>query len=437
MRQVIELAEYGTERIRSPEPTPSDIVLAERLMARGDLEARIEVRWLARGMVDIVASSWVGVVRFSALEIRVVPKLVGGTLRVLQMLEYAEGVRLLRHLPADQQIAAEGGDLFQLIVILLVAEVRNLLRDGLIRDYRTVDDTLTTLRGRLRLKEQFLNQYGSFHRVECSFDEYDGDIPENQLLAAALTAAAFAIDVPSIRTDVRLLAKTFADVCNSPSSDPAWYSRRIHYGRRNTRYRSAHQLAMLVLQGLALDDLYNTAPGRVTAFMLDMNAAFERFITQLVSNSIEGQGLQISTQQSFQRIILDDDTGLSYGRIRPDLLLLNAEAATATPIDIKYKLYSRKKLSPEDIYQTFLYAHAVGSDSSTATAGLIYPSTAPLSGPRLRICKVTSGTVGVIRGEGFDVPGILENLANGEVSKTYAEVVEALERITGLSSRGA
>ncbi len=115
-------------------------------------------------------------VRFSGVEIRVLPKLVGGDLKVLQMIEYTDGLSLLKRLPREQQLAAGGDSLFELIVRLLVVEVRQLLRDGLVRDYRPAQDTLTVLRGRLRLRDQFLRRYGSLHQLDCSFDEYDGDI---------------------------------------------------------------------------------------------------------------------------------------------------------------------------------------------------------------------------------------------------------------------
>ena len=74
--------------------------------------------------------------------------------------------------------------------MLLTEEIKALIRDGLIRDYHPVEDSLDVLRGRLRVREQFLRRYGQLHRIECSFDEFDGDVPENQLLAAALQAAA-------------------------------------------------------------------------------------------------------------------------------------------------------------------------------------------------------------------------------------------------------
>jgi 5-methylcytosine-specific restriction enzyme subunit McrC len=80
------------------------------------------VNWLADGQLEISATSWIGVVRFSNVDVRIIPKFVGGTLRVLRMIEYASGMQLLRLLPQERELPAHGDDLFDLICLLLVKE---------------------------------------------------------------------------------------------------------------------------------------------------------------------------------------------------------------------------------------------------------------------------------------------------------------------------
>jgi len=180
------LDEYDTKVFDCPAPTLADKHLRDSLAAGGDATPRMDVRFLAGGQMEVTTYSWVGVVRFSSVEIRVVPKLIGGNLRVLRMIEYAQDVRLIARLRTDRSLPAEGNDLFDLVVMLLAEETKKLIRDGLIRDYRSVEDSLDVMRGRLRIREQYLRRYGQLHRIECAFDEFDGDVPENQLLAAAL-----------------------------------------------------------------------------------------------------------------------------------------------------------------------------------------------------------------------------------------------------------
>jgi 5-methylcytosine-specific restriction enzyme subunit McrC len=68
-------------------------------------------------------------------------------------------------------------------------------------------------------------------------------------------------------------------MARAPTTDAQWYEQMIHYGRRNGRYRPVHELSKLILRGVAFDDIYDTSTGRVTAFMLDMNTIFARFVT--------------------------------------------------------------------------------------------------------------------------------------------------------------
>ncbi|MFV8228681.1 McrC family protein [Mycolicibacterium fortuitum] len=434
MRQTVEVAEYQTTCVTSAKPTPADLKLAEKLSAGGVIGARLDVRWLADGQVEIKSTSWVGVVQFSALAIRIVPKLVGGSLRVLRMVEYANGISLLSHLPPDQRLPADGTDLFQSIVMALVQETRELIRDGLIRDYRSTDDSLLVLRGRVRMRDQFLRRYGSMHRLECQFDEYDSDIPENQLLAAALSAAATRIVDDKLRTDTRGLAGVLAGTCDPPTHDPEWYTRRMHYDRRNSRYRPAHELAVMVLEGLALNDLHSTGHQGVNAFMLDMNAVFERFVTRLVSEALTGTSLGVSAQQRFGAVVVDETTGRTYNTIRPDLVIVDNRSGRKIPVDIKYKLYEDKRFGTGDIFQLFTYAYALGESESTRNAGVLYAATTSVTGPALCIKPQTGVSGAHIRGAGLDVAGIVDGLHGAPSASVLRGVRETVHDIVGLAA---
>lgn len=431
--QIIELVEYESRRVRTAAPTSDDLSLAERLAAAGDIDARLEVRWLADGRVDVKASSWVGVVRFSSIEIRVLPKLVGGTLRVLQMIEYSDGVRLLAHLPPDQQLAVTGDDLFHLLVRVLVSESKLLVRDGLLRDYRPTEDTLAVMRGRLRVRDQFLKRYGALHRLECGFDEYDGDVAENQLLASSLAAAANHVRASPLRNETRMLAGVIGDICQPPTFDPDWYEQRIQYGRRNSRYRAAHEAALLVLRGLALNDLHSATHQGVNAFMVNMNVIFERFVSALVEHALSGTGFRSSAQLSIRAIVVDESTNRTYSNIRPDLVISEVSSARSVPVDIKYKLYDTVKFSSADVYQLFTYAYALGAGVDEKTAGVIYASTTTTSGPALRIKGSTGIAAARLRGAGLDVAAVLDDIASGDMTATYRQVRGMLRTVTGLA----
>jgi len=431
-RQVIELNEY--QRLRAPalQPAAADLDLAERLLG-DETGARLAVRWLVNGEIDVSSGSWVGVVRFTECDIHVVPKLVGGALRVLRMLEYAAGVHMLRRLPRDRPLPANGNDLFDLICLLLAQETEVLVRDGLLRDYRAVDDSLPVLRGRLRVRDQYLRRFGILDRVECHYDEYDGNTPDNQLLAAALLVSRRVARDAGIRSALSRLGGVLEEICEPPTVDADWFDKAIRYGRRNARYRPAHELAKLVLRGLAFDDLYDTSSGRTAAFLVDMNDVFERFATRLVQEALVGTKLRVIAQPRLRAVIRNDATNRSYATIRPDLVIEELATGRTVPVDVKYKKYDERKIASGDVYQTFLYAYALAEDPRLRRAGILYPSTGGAGGARLSIAPLSGATAARIVAAGIDVPESLDALDGAGRPELLDEVRRIVGRLTALS----
>ena len=430
------LDEYDTKVFDCPAPTLADKHLRDSLAAGGDATPRMDVRFLAGGQMEVTTYSWVGVVRFSSVEIRVVPKLIGGNLRVLRMIEYAQDVRLIARLRTDRSLPAEGTDLFDLVVMLLAEETKKLIRDGLIRDYRSVEDSLPDARpitdsravpaalwaaapNRVRLRRI---------RRRCARESTAG---------RSVTAAEPRVRDLGVRNDARVFGSIMAEVCDARTRDADWYSRTIRYGRRNTRYRPAHELAKIVLKGLALTDRIDKSTVNLASFMVDINAVFEQFVTRLVSESLAGTNLRAHAQQTVRAVILDEESGETYSRIRPDLIIEDMTTGRTVPIDVKYKLYSDKKLSSADIYQSFVYAYAVDGYSSAPRAGLIYPSMNAKSGPALRVKPLVDAQPARIRGAGIAVAAILDALSDLDKSHVYAEIIAMIREVAGLHQESA
>ena len=255
------LKEYERCEVECDSPSDADIRLAKGLGAGGDVEARLGVTWLSGGKVALEAKSWVGRVRLSNMRVQVEPKFVGGSLQVLRMLEYAAGVRMLKRLPVEDELPEQGRDLFDLICLLLSAEALDISRDGLLRNYRQTSDSLEFMRGRMRYRDQYLRRFGQLDRIHCDFDEYDTDNAENQFVAAALQVARQRAGDPSVRTRARRMSAIFDEACAPLSRRAADYRRALVYDRRNSRYRAAHELAALVLDVVAFDDLFGDTGG--------------------------------------------------------------------------------------------------------------------------------------------------------------------------------
>ena len=176
-----QLGEWQSRVIEGETLTAADQQLKQNLEA-GE-EGRLLVDELRTG-VRITARSWVGVVRFERFEVRVVPKLAGDNLGLVEMIEFATGLDALRRASSARTLNAEGAGLFDLLALLFAEAVEVILRGGILADYVEREDELLVLRGRLLADQQMLRRFGQIDRLVCRFDEHEQDIVENQLLAS-------------------------------------------------------------------------------------------------------------------------------------------------------------------------------------------------------------------------------------------------------------
>src|SRR5579864_2533862 len=103
-----ELGEWESLLIEDEILTPADQRLRQELEA-GE-EGRLQVDELRSG-VRITARSWVGVIRFERFEVRIVPKLAGNDLGLVEMIEFATGLDALRRTSGARTLHTDGAGL--------------------------------------------------------------------------------------------------------------------------------------------------------------------------------------------------------------------------------------------------------------------------------------------------------------------------------------
>jgi 5-methylcytosine-specific restriction enzyme subunit McrC len=403
---IVELGEWSTSEVIPASLSDDDrLVVAE--LAAG--ESRLEVLELRSG-VQIRTSSWIGVVRFSEFEVRVVPKYVGGDLGVLRMLDYASGWNALGAVNAVRRLHAQGASLVDLLGRLLADRARVIIRRGLLEDYVARSETLPALRGRLRMLDQVTRRFGVVDRLECEFDELETDILENRVVAAGLGAARRVCREPSIVDDLAAAHDVVRDAC-SPGAVTSMDRASITYHRRNDHYRDAHALSWLFIDRLAVDDLYASGTIGSFAFLLDMNQLFEDFVTRLLRDALEPAGMRVEAQARSRAIIENAVTRRPYAAVVPDLLLTRRAptGSTRVPVDAKYKLYDDRKLSSADIYQAFFYAYAFSRrpTDEPPSAILVFPSESGGERTSLRVRSELGAATASVRAVGISVPDAL------------------------------
>lgn len=405
----VKLEEWDSCMRADVQLSADDRILAKQLLQTG--QGRLLVEELRSG-VRFVSYSWVGVVRFSRFEVRILPKLAGDNLGLVEMLEFTSRLNALRRCSNFRKLAADGTDLLDLLILLLSEECERIVQAGMISGYVEQEDELPVVRGRLLADRQWLQRFGRVDRVICRFDEHEQDVPENQLLAFALDLCSRIATNGTIRRRTRQLGNVINAVCDKFALNLDSARHEIVYDRLNEHYQSAHELVWLILDGLGVRDLFTTGNARVFSFLLDMNRLFEAFVREVLTRLLDKTGLGLDYLHSERSIIVRAGTHQTYSRVIPDFLVLQRNTAVPQAVvDAKYKLYDSIRVSNADIYQSFLYAYAFSPLLANAQAGLIFPATTPSgSYDELLVRSTNSLTRAKVCLIGLPIPAVLAEM---------------------------
>ena len=414
VRLLRPLTEWTSEIYPGVVLTPQDRAVVEKWSASAD--DRLQIEELRRGL-RVRTRSWVGVVRLPTVEIRVVPKVPGDLLGLVRLLEYASGFDALIRLSDGATLEASGDSLLELVVLLFVEASERVLRRGLLSGYVEREDDLPIVRGRILGDRQLLERFGQLDRIICRFDELEHDVVENQLLTAALQVASSRVTSVGLRRRISRLRGVLEPICDTDQLNLAGARTTMTYNRLNAHYETAHQLGWLLFDALGIDDLFAPGEAQSFSFLLNMNQLFERFVTRVVEQILPATRYRVTSQSPFKSVVWNVTSQRPYTSIIPDVVVeRRGESDYRVAIDAKYKLYDERGFDQGDIYQTFLYAFAIGAGASggVPTSLLLYPATADEPRhTRLRIRRLAGGAGADIVGIGLPVAALLKEVTAG------------------------
>ena len=296
----------------------------------------------------LTPGSTIGALEIGNLSVSIQPKLP--IKRVLYMASYAADVLKPREQCFD---FVEARTLAEVLVRALVDAARRAFARGLLHGYRTEEESLHTIRGRIRIDEQIRRRFGVSLPVEVRYDDFTDDVLPNQLVKAAAARLGRLRISPESRValagiDTRL--EDVALVAYLPNEVP-----EVRFDRLNGHYREVVTLARLILRQQTIE----TERGRVRAvgFLMDMNRVFEEFVRQALREEL---GLSDRTfpppgKSLPDPIFLDENTRIA---LKPDLSWWEGGICKFVG-DAKYKHIREERVPNADLYQLLAYATAL------------------------------------------------------------------------------
>ncbi len=321
------------------------------------------------------ARQMVGVIAGPGCSLEILPKVdpagtaeEAGTVRarLVHMLDVALGLNLSA---GDATAMSHQADsLLEFFIALFAERLLAEVRRGLPRRYRTHEDDLRALRGRLNIVRQFTAHAVRPDRLACRFDALDPDVPLMQVMkACVIMLARYARSADSQRklAELRFL---LADVSDVPLGVLPW--RRIQIDRSSRRWRSLVDLARLLLGGEWQQTHAQARAPEGLTLLFPMNDLFERYVAVQLRRALADSGLDVVAQGGGKYCLgpWQGEGGYSHAT-RPDILIKHGDRVVAV-LDTKWKNLI-KGVSHADLYQVMAYARLYGCPRLI----LLYPGT--------------------------------------------------------------
>lgn len=340
MRQ-LDLREY----IQS---APVRLSVAERDRLREIRSLTIEPAPGEEGAYCLTPGSIIGAIEVGDLSVSILPKL--GISRVLFLASYAMGAFRLREM--DRFNFEATPTLIEALALAFATAARRAFTSGLLHGYRTEEEAMHTVRGRIRITDQIRRRFGVPLPLEVRYDEFTEDITANRLVkAAAARLGRMRVRSPRSRADLRWVSARLANV--SLVEFPAHAVPKVAFDRLNAHYREVVALSRLVLRHMSFETGRggNRAPG----FLMDMNVVFQDFVTQALREELGVSDHTFRSDTALPRVTLDEAGQVP---LKPDLSWWDGSTCTFVG-DAKYKQISDKGVPNADLYQLLAYATAL------------------------------------------------------------------------------
>ena len=292
--------------------------------------------------------SIVGAFEIGELSILIEPKI--GIPQLLSLACYAMGV--IKHHDLRMFDFKRDEALPDMLAHALSAAARRAFRRGLLHGYRTEEEALYGIRGRIRFDDQLRRRFAIPMPAEVRYDEFTNDILANQLVKAAVVKlGGMQLRSKDARRGLGWIGGLLADV--SWVDFPSRRVPDVAFDRLNEHYRMVVELARLILR----HGEYQSGRGGVRSFgfLVDMDVLFEEFVTRALREALGVSKRTFRKVRHSDGVTLDEKSSV---RLEPDLSWWDSSICRFVG-DAKYKRMSNQSVPNADLYQMLAYATAL------------------------------------------------------------------------------
>lgn len=257
--------------------------------------------------------------------------------------------------------------ILDLYIAMFLDELETLLHQGLTKKYRTAEANQKSWKGSMLFQQQVAKNLIHKERFFVRYQTYDRENIFNQLLYKAICLLPQLTKLPSLQNRIANIQIGFPEMPYVLTNDAVF--KNLHFDRKTERYRTAMEIARLLLLRYHPD--IKSGRDHVLALLFDMNLLWEQFIyTQLKKEENDHFKVRGQVSKFFWQ----------SRKIRPDIVV-TADNKNYV-LDAKWKVLSSASPTDEDLRQMYVYNHYFKAEKSI----LLYPNVFEVRGITAPFC---------------------------------------------------
>ncbi|MCI8446130.1 MAG: 5-methylcytosine-specific restriction endonuclease system specificity protein McrC [Bacilli bacterium] len=263
-------------------------------------------------------------------------------------------------------------NIYELLCTMITIELSKLIKKGLCREYITVDEELSSLKGKILINESIKKNLQLKAKMYCSYDEYSSNIYLNKIIKSTcmyLIKSKKVKDIIKIRKLKNVLSY-LNDIEELESYHINWNS--IKYSKNNKMYRVIINICYLVFNGLLLNREDGSIEFRNYIDDQEMHKLYEKFILEYYRchyHSLSANASEIEWNTSDMINLLP--------KMQSDIMLYSGDRKLI--IDAKYysnmyqsnQYFNKEKFKSNNLYQIFTYVKNEDKEENGKVTGML------------------------------------------------------------------
>jgi len=254
---------------------------------------------------------------------------------------------------------------------LLIRYVEIILKEGLYKNYITIQEDSPYLKGKLLLLPtektfgQILNDSRFNLQFSCEHDEFSANTLENQILLYTLEYCQRESPAFHQKMKIQRLIHEIDSEVEIPNSITRNEFHQLHYTSINQRYKNALHCCQIILDGFGFESLREQKTEFIHPFFIKMDVLFQDFIARLLKNmnyfikaDLFRDFASTKRKRETEKVAWEIKGTDKKKNIRPDIIMYrdNTLLDITTIIDAKYKDDEEDRwLAESDMYQIAFY----------------------------------------------------------------------------------